>query len=101
MPFFHYYQNNTHGVTHADHARGIDRLVIIEAVDHVEANERARSIGLYFNGIDTGRDCACCGNRWHPMWPDAAEPYPIDDDELPAFIHWADRPMQRAGALRT
>jgi hypothetical protein len=42
--------------------------VIIEADTVSDACERAVAIGIYFDGCDTGRDCECCGDRWHRPW---------------------------------
>lgn len=36
-----------------------------------EANARAKGIGLYFDGVDDGRDCECCGDRWYEKWSDS------------------------------
>lgn len=38
--------------------------VVIEADTAEEANERAERLGLYFNGVNKGIDCECCGDRW-------------------------------------
>ncbi len=37
--------------------------MIVEA-DTVEANHRARKLGIYFDGIQAGTDCRDCGDRW-------------------------------------
>ena len=37
-----------------------------------EANELALGVaGVYFNGITLGRDCSCCGDRWHKVSDDS------------------------------
>ena len=61
MPFFEYSQNNSGGVFDFDHQYGITTHVIVEAATAAEADERAESIGLYFDGAG---DCSCCGSRW-------------------------------------
>ena len=63
--FFEYHQNNSGGVTDYDHKAGISVKVIVEADSADHANERARDIGLYFNGEG---DCSCCGDRWYEQW---------------------------------
>jgi hypothetical protein len=45
--------------------KGISHHVIIEAGSPSHADDRAESIGLYFHGVNDGRDCECCGDRWH------------------------------------
>jgi len=67
--FFHYPQNNSYGIFDIDHKKGIAEEVIIEAATPEEADEIAKKIGLYFDGVDyeceeNGRDCPCCGDRW-------------------------------------
>lgn len=66
MPFFHFSQNNTGGKFRFD--KRITHHMVIEAKDYREANGRAECLGLYFNGVITGDDCSCCGDRWHPQW---------------------------------
>lgn len=41
--------------------------MIIEAENYNDANNRAESIGLYFDGCEKGLDCKCCGDRWYPV----------------------------------
>ena len=64
--FYEYRQNNTFGtwVKNAD----VDIWVIIEADNVEQANERAESVGLYFDGCSDAIDCPCCGDRWSPAW---------------------------------
>lgn len=62
MPFFHYRQNNSGGQVVRDN--DVDTHVIIEASDALGASLRARDIGIYFDGVYSGLDCDCCGDRW-------------------------------------
>lgn len=62
--FYTYYQNNSGGGFQEDKHLGIDQFVIIEANTMRESKKRAESIGLYFDGVIEGIDCACCGDRW-------------------------------------
>jgi hypothetical protein len=64
-PFFEYSQNNSGGGFDYDTNDGISVLVIIEAPDAETADFKARRIGIYFDGIDAGVDCDCCGDRWY------------------------------------
>lgn len=77
MSWYHYCQNNSGGSHEYDASRGISVDVYVEADSADEANERALEIGLYFDGVDGGRDCDCCGNRWYE------ETYAQDDDFEP------------------
>jgi hypothetical protein len=63
--FYTYNQNNSGGKFHFNEEDGITHIVIIEADDVIEANFKAESVGIYFNGVEEGRDCECCGDRWY------------------------------------
>ena len=62
--FYAYIQNNTGGFFKIEGEKGICQVVIIEAESSEKANDRAESIGLYFDGAWCGTDCPCCGDRW-------------------------------------
>jgi hypothetical protein len=81
MAWFEFSQNNSGGHFDIDRSNGIGPRVWIEAADADAANERALDIGLYFNGVEAGFDCDCCGDRWYEVWDSdgVAEPE-IDDD---------------------
>lgn len=100
MPFWTYSQNNTGGSFDYDPNRGISNYVIVEAENADAADERAREIGLYFDGAG---DCSCCGNRWYESYGEGDEAPsiygdPVDDhdplmkwiDGYEAFVHHAD-----------
>lgn len=74
MSFFVYAQNNSGGSFRHD-SRGISVNVIIEAPDAHYADNRAESIGIYFDGCDSGADCDCCGDRWYAAYG-PGEPVP-------------------------
>lgn len=62
--FFTYCQNNSGG-----YDIGPAQYVIIEATSADEANRIAESdAGIYFDGVSTGHDCSCCGDRWREQW---------------------------------
>ncbi|MGW0929577.1 DUF7296 family protein [Streptomyces sp. NPDC002644] len=65
MSFYTYNQNNSGGGFTVDYADGIGHFVIIEADSADDANEMAREIGLYFDGVSNDIDCECCGDRWY------------------------------------
>ena len=64
--FYTYRQNNSYGVFDVD--EHVKHQVIIEADSASEADEKAESIGIYFDGVEKGRDCPCCGDRWHKTY---------------------------------
>lgn len=64
--FYTFRQNNSGGSLVKDDL--VSEYVIIEANSHVEANDLAEDIGIYFNGCASGRDCPCCGDRWYAHW---------------------------------
>ncbi|KPC90777.1 hypothetical protein ADL27_32370 [Streptomyces sp. NRRL F-6602] len=103
--YFTFSQNNSGGGFDYDESQGISHFVIVEAFSADEAIERAKEIGLYFDGEG---DCPCCGNRWSDWLDDedgTDEPTiygsPIDDyfshplsmkwiDGYEAFVHYLD-----------
>lgn len=71
--FYTFTQNNSGGSFVIDEYSGICGYVIIEANSHIQANEIALNIGLYFDGCDSGIDCSCCGDRWYEVDEDYSE----------------------------
>lgn len=65
--FYTFNQNNSGGSFLKDDTTGLTHYVCIEAMDADKANEKAESIGIYFNGCEYGMDCGCCGDRWYPV----------------------------------
>jgi hypothetical protein len=71
--FYTFSQNNSGGAF-----EGPAEYVIVEAQSADEANSIAENNGLYFNGCEDGRDCDCCGDRWHEQWSDdEGDPSPM------------------------
>lgn len=99
MAFFEYSQNNSGGGFDLD--ENVSYTVYVEADSAEEANKKAEEIGIYFDGIDKGLDCECCGDRWYPAYGEGTElpemyGVPLDDiKEKPLFkvsaiIHYKD-----------
>ena len=40
------------------------RTLHIEAKSAEQANQLAEQHGIYFDGVERGIDCDCCGDRW-------------------------------------
>lgn len=57
--FYTFNQNNSGG-----YFKPPAQYVIVEASSAKEANQIAEDNGLYFNGVENGIDCHCCGDRW-------------------------------------
>jgi hypothetical protein len=104
--FFTFDQNNSGGFYHNDLESGISGMVIIEAVDYVEANNRAEEIGLYFDGCKNEMDCECCGDRWSRAWEEMGDDKPTvyGEDVFTAkkdfygdivFIHYLDGKIEK------
>ena len=66
LKWFTFRQNNSGGLFTIDDT--VDVNVIIQANCADEANELAQRVGIYFNGVDEGYDCECCGDRWYKVW---------------------------------
>ena len=78
--WYEYSQNNSGGSFVIRPQFGIGPRVWIEAASPEEADERALNLGIYFNGVEDGHDCDCCGDRWYPQWDDGEE-YPAIDSQ--------------------
>jgi hypothetical protein len=62
MRFYEFLQNNSGGSFQTDEQ--LTHRVIIEAKDEKAACSIAENMGVYFNGVEEGSDCPCCGDRW-------------------------------------
>lgn len=80
--FYIFQQNNSGGYLEEDEKRGIGEYVFIESESAKEANSKAENIGLYFDGVENGIDCECCGDRWNSVY----EYDKIESDELNNYI---------------
>lgn len=61
--FYEFSQTNSGGSFEVD-----DKLchrLIIEAESEEEALSIAEELGCYWDGVNNGNDCPCCGDRWH------------------------------------
>ena len=70
--FYLFVQNNSGGSFHYDAEAGIGINVAFEANSEDEAIERAKDV-IYFDGVNKGFDCPCCGDRWSEYTYDSAE----------------------------
>ena len=63
MPWYHFSQNNSGGSFTIN--KNVAEEVFIEAQNVYTANNLGLIIGLYFDGVEQGIDCKCCGSRWY------------------------------------
>lgn len=75
MAFYSYNQNNSGGSFDVDDK--VCHRIFIEAFNEAEADFKAEELGVYFNGVEDGRDCPCCGERWGGGY---AVEFPLDYD---------------------
>lgn len=67
LKWYQFDQNNSGG-SFVVNDKVCHRL-FIEAESFDDAVEKAEDLGCYWNGVDDGRDCPCCGDRWN-KWND-------------------------------
>jgi hypothetical protein len=84
--FYAFHQNNSGGNFVINDK--VANYVIVEATGVLDAQYRAENIGLYFDGVENGLDCSCCGDRW-------SRPYGLGDPEPMIY----DQPLEEAKAI--
>ena len=61
--FFEFDQNNSGGSFSVD--KKLCQRLFIESKNIQEAISKAKDMGVYFDGVEKGIDCSCCGDRWY------------------------------------
>ena len=61
--FYEFSQNNSGGSFITDN--NLCHRLLIEATTYEGAIKKAKEMGVYFDGCETGQDCSCCGDRWY------------------------------------
>jgi hypothetical protein len=98
--YFEFSQNNSGGGWQIDHDAGIGVKVFVQASSPAEANDKAEAIGIYFNGVSSGRDCECCGSRWSECWEsdtgveEAPKASKVSKGDV-AFVHHDDGTIEK------
>lgn len=83
--FYTFIQNNSGGKFEIDKA--IKHYVVVEADNADEANTFAQYFGIYFNGVEDGYDCPCCGDRWCRVYEFNAEKRPtLYGEEITKYV---------------
>jgi len=57
---YNFRQNNSHGYFTGP----AQNIIVVDAKSEDLALEIAQKAGLYLNGVRSGIDCDCCGDRW-------------------------------------
>lgn len=84
--FYLFVQNNSGGVFDYDAKDGVGINVAFEANSEKEAIERAKDV-IYFNGVEDGIDCECCGDRWSTyIW---AKSESIEELNKNKYVSWS------------
>lgn len=61
--FYQFCQNNSFGYFEVDEK--VCHRIFIESDSVEEAVNKAKELGVYFDGVSLGKDCPCCGDRWN------------------------------------
>jgi len=81
LKWYTYHQNNSGGVLSGPSG------VYVLAHSGKEADELAQlHAGVYFDGVDNGFDCDCCGDRWGSQ--DWLSNYDLGSREFPTPYDW-------------
>lgn len=73
--WYQFDQNNSGGSFEVDEM--LCHRLFIEAPNLESAIDHAESLGVYFDGVDKGWDCECCGDRWYKPWSDEGMEFPL------------------------
>jgi hypothetical protein len=79
--FYEYSQNNSGGSFDVDN--DLCHRLLIEADSAKQADVLAEGLGCYWNGVDAGMDCECCGDRWYHQWGDEGLTFPYPYGTFP------------------
>jgi hypothetical protein len=63
MKFYELVQNNSGGSFAVND--DVTHRILVEAGEYKEAISIFESLGVYWNGVEEGMDCECCGDRWY------------------------------------
>lgn len=63
LKWFEFTQNNSGGSFDVDDK--VCHRLFIETKSFNDAVEKAEELGCYWDGVNKGIDCPCCGDRWY------------------------------------
>ena len=90
--WYEFKQNNSGGSFVVDDK--VCHRIYIEAEDFREAVIIAESLGCYWNGVEKGIDCPCCGSRWS-KWDN--QPIDFDDNNSKSIAEYAQKMTNEYG----
>ena len=73
LHWYEFTQNNSGGSF--DVSDTTCHRMFIEAYNSDQATSKAEDLGCYWNGVEEGNDCECCGDRWSPAGDALIFPY--------------------------
>jgi len=78
MAFYMWDQNNSGGSFVVN--ENLSHRVVIEAKNKEEAESKASYFGIYYDGVEEGIDCKCCGDRWYKDY------YELDCEGMDTYL---------------
>jgi hypothetical protein len=88
MKFYNFHQSNPGGYTDEK----MPAELYIQATSPEVANSIAETLGVYFDGQQSGVDCECCNDRWYRAdeWSSVEESLlPKATEEGRIVVHYA------------
>lgn len=93
LKFYEFSQNNSGGSFITDDI--LCHRLFIEASSEEEAINKAEELGCYWDGVEEGSDCPCCGDRWYPSGSSVdLEKINKEGFEVYEYIHGKDKKGQ-------
>lgn len=77
---YRYEQNNSWWITINDNI--ICEVMIIEADNEKEAEQKAEELGIYFEWCEDWRDCEYCWDRWSRYADEIKFPYKWSEEKI-------------------
>ena len=90
--WYEFRQNNSGGDFIVDDK--VCHFLYIEADNFGKAVSIAESLGCYWNGVEKGIDCPCCGSRWS-KWDN--QPIDFDDNNSKSIEEYAQKMSSEYG----
>lgn len=92
--FFRYSQNNSGGYYIAeDSVAGVGRVIVVEAENAAQSNERFESIRQAYGEDSFDAYCECCGYRWYNQYDGNGTEHPRK--EQGAYVHYLDGRIEK------
>lgn len=85
LKWFEFSQNNSGGYFEVN--ENVCHRLFIEAEDFIEAKFKAERLGCYWDGVENGIDCPCCGDRWSCFNDDPIDLNKYKNDGYEVYIY--------------